>query len=181
MKIVIATPLYPPETADSAVYIKRLAGLLNDEEYSITIVTYASMPERISGVNIVTTDKYRPLIIRLLAYTKILWKAASSADIIYAENGASIELPVFIISLFTKTPIIFHIGDKAAYEYAQKNILLKYIQKLALGRAKKIIEETPLKKPEILPFQEESSEEKEAYATSWSKHLNLLNESFKNV
>ena len=181
MNILIATPLYPPETADSAVYVKRLADLLNSEGNSITIVTYSSVPEKIKGVNILITNKYRPLFFRILAYIRLLWKVVSSTDIIYAENGASVEFPIWIISLFVKKTIIFHIGDKTAYRNAQKNILLKNIQKLAFNRAAKIIRDIPLKKPEVLPFKEVSLSEKEAYATSWSKHIQLLIENFKNA
>ena len=82
MKILIATPLFPPETGDSAQYIQELALHLK-EGHEITILTYANHIETIAGVEIKTVKKNTPLFVRLFHYTRTLTQLARSADISY--------------------------------------------------------------------------------------------------
>ena len=181
MKIIIATPLYPPEIAESAQYSKRLAEMLTEKGHDITIITYSLIPEKIDGVKIIKTNKHSMLPVRLVVYTKKLWNAVKNTDIIYAQNGASIELPLSLISFFTKKPIVIHIGDKLAYEYAQKNKFFKFIQYFAFKRSCKIIGSSPLERPEILPFKNPDTikKEQEKYNLSWKKHIQLLMKTFE--
>ena len=76
MKIVIATPLYPPEIAESAIYSKKISELLTKEGNETTVITYTKIPEEIVGVKIISINKQMPLPIRLFVYTKKLLKLA---------------------------------------------------------------------------------------------------------
>lgn len=174
MKIVLATPLYPPDVAESAAYVKELAARLRNK-YTVTIVAYGRLPEKIEGVDIIAVDKRRPLPIRLLAYTLNLLKAVGAADVLYVENGASVELPAAFVSLLTSTPLILHIGDQRAHEWAKHAILLRYIEALVMWRAKKVIIESPVTRPEILPFKPYPEGAFETYERSWKTHLEMLN------
>ena len=179
MKIILATPLYPPDIAEPAPYVKELAKCLKSL-HGVTIVTYGGIPEKVEGVNIVSVSKKQPLPIRLLLYTFVLWKATRGAEIIYAQNGPSTELPVGVVSLITGKPVIFHIIDKTSHQRASKNRLLNSIENFVFKRAKKIITETPLPRPEILPFNARPEEEILKYEESWEKHINELNKIFEN-
>ena len=179
MKIVIATPLYPPDIDETALYVKELAKRLGGE-HEVNIVTYGKIPEKVEGVNIVSVRKKHPLPIRLLLYTFALWKVARRTEIIYAQNGPSVELPAGVISLITKKPFIMHMIDKNSHERASKNWIFRKIENFVFKRAKKIVSDTPLPRPEILPFQAMSEEEILKYEESWIKHINELNEIFKN-
>ncbi|OGD67264.1 hypothetical protein A2442_00635 [Candidatus Campbellbacteria bacterium RIFOXYC2_FULL_35_25] len=181
MKIVIATPLYPPEIAESAIYSKKISELLTKEGNETTVITYTKIPEEIVGVKIISINKQMPLPIRLFVYTKKLLKLAQENDIIYAQNGASVELPVAIVVLLTSKPLVINTIDEKADEQTRENTLLRYIQKFAFNKADKIIWEKPLSKPEILPFQENPKNETREYEMSWKKHTKSLMEIFKNA
>lgn len=179
MKIILATPLYPPDTAETAVYVKELAKRLNGQ-HEVTIVTYGQIPEKVGGVHIVSINKKYPLPIRLILYTLALWKAVQKAEIIYAQNGPSTELPVGALSLIIRKPLIFHIIDKTSHQKASKNRLLNRIENFVFKKAKKIITDTPFPRPEILPFEARPEEEILKYEESWEKHINELNKIFEN-
>ena len=67
MKIILATPLYPPEIEDFATYVKELVKRLR-EKHKIVIVAYASAAEEITGVRLIAVSKHSPLIFRIFRY-----------------------------------------------------------------------------------------------------------------
>lgn len=179
MKIIIATPLYPPDTDETAIYVKELGKQLKGR-HEITIVTYGEIPEKIKGVDIVSVSKKYPLPIRLLLYTLALWKTARKADVVYAQNGPSVELPACLISLLTRKTLIIHTIDKTSHGRALENLALFHIENFALKRAKKIISDIPLPNPEILPFESRPEKEIKEYEESWKNHINALNRIFEH-
>lgn len=179
MKIVIATPLYPPDIAEPAPYVKELARRLA-KNHQVTVIIYGHLPEKVPGVSFICVNKRRPLPIRLLCFSFALWKTTLSADIIYAENGASVELPAGIIAILTHRPLIMHIGDKQVHQRAAKKSLLGCIEHFAFSHAKATITDNPLKRPEILPFEPVPEDEIVSYQTSWKTHIHMLQNIFKN-
>lgn len=177
MRIVIATPLYPPETAKSALYIKELVKRLAKKN-QIKLVIYGHRPEKIPRVAFVCVEKALPLFFRMLGFTIALWKAALKADLIYIENGASVELPAGLIALFTRRPLIIHAGDIIASRKAGKNLLFKYIKRFAALKAQGVIDDCPLPRPEIIPFRPKPQTEFAKYEKSWKKHLKILKNAF---
>lgn len=181
MKIVIATPLYPPDIAPSAQYVKELAKRLVKRGYSITIIAYARIPEKVPGAQILTVNKNRPLPLRMFAYLFALWRAARATDIIYAQNGPSVELPIAFVSLAIRTPIIVGISDKDAYKRTRENMILKFINNFIINRARKTITDMPMERPEILPFTAQPTREQETYRLSWENHIRALIQIFNHV
>lgn len=133
MKIVLATPLYPPEIGGPATYTKELAERLRDE-HEIIIVAYATTSEKIEGAELVTISKQRPLPIRLIKFTWELWRASRTADIIYVQNAVAAGLPAALVGLLTGTPVILKfVGDEAWERASQtkqtKRRLEEYLKK----------------------------------------------------
>ncbi|MDP4020674.1 MAG: glycosyltransferase [Candidatus Adlerbacteria bacterium] len=173
MNIVLATPLYPPDIAEPAPYVKELAKRLSSE-HTVTLVVYGALPERVRGVEIVAVAKDRPLPLRLLAYTAALYKTAHSADVIYAQNGPSVELPLAMVRLLTATPTVIHIGDRAAHEYAASHSLRRMLEHLVTKGARATLDDASQPRPEILPFEPYPQKEFESYEAWWTAHLNRL-------
>ncbi len=178
MKIVIATPLYPPDIGEAAIYTKEVARRLA-ENHDVTVVAYGQLPESADNVNIIPVSKKQPLFIRLAHFTMTLWRETRKADVIYAQNGASVELPVALVAFFTRTPLVLHIADKAADIRANKSMPLHIIQRIAFARAHNVIRDMPVSRPEILPFEPIPTEALTNYDASWQKHLNMLETAFK--
>jgi len=173
MRVLISTPLYPPDIEPQARYVKELAIRLSDT-HEVTLLTYGRIPERIPRVTIHAVPKHIPLVVRLIVYTRALWSMQKSADAIFSENGASVELPLMLVSLLSRVPIVFHEGDVCAQERNKGDVLFKTIHRLAARGAKKLTG-TPLQKPEVfrhLPFPKTAYA---AYADSWQKHILKVN------
>ena len=113
MKIILATPLYPPEIGGPATYTKELAELLKSD-HEITIVAFASTSEKVPGTKLVTVSKRRLLPIRLIKFTWALWREARQADVIYVQNAVAAGLPALIAGKLSHTPIVLKfVGDEA--------------------------------------------------------------------
>lgn len=180
MKIAIATPFYPPETEEMAVYIKELAERLA-ERHDVTIVAYARLPEESPRVRIFAVSKRLPLPIRLVLYMIFLFRAVRKADVLYAENGASVELPAGIVAALTRRPLFIHVGDKSATARAPMNFFLRHIERFAKKRARTVITDTPMKRPEILPFEPPPIEKEKSYCHSWDAHIKKLIDIFTHA
>ena len=178
MKILLVTPLYPPDIAQPAPYTKELASRLTSGATTshgiVTIATYGSHPEKIPGVTILTTSKHRPLLVRIFLFTILLIRPILAADAIIFENGASVELPILLLSFFIHKRYIFQISDTRAHSTALKGTLRGKIEQLARSRARVVIPDMPLPRPEILPLDPYPTQEFEAYENSWRTHLELV-------
>lgn len=177
MKIVIATPLYPPDIEPVAVYTKELARRLS-KKHEVTVVAYSHIPEQIPGVTIVSIEKNLPLIVRLVRFTFALLNLSKRADIYFVENGSSVELPALFLRMIARPNIIMHLGDQAAHKWSKTKKMRGLIENLSQKAAKRVISESPLSKPEILPFEPPPTVALGAYEESWVKHLAELENIF---
>ena len=189
MKLIIASPLFPPDIADPAPYVKRLAELLK-EDYEVTVVAYGRLPEKIDGVKILTADKRRPLPFRIWVYIFLLVKECVKADILFFQNGPSVELPAVFAALCTRVTLDFNISDLTALHVAKKGGIKSVIFDLALSVSKIVLSNEsmqdkkcrilamPMEKPEILPLEEHPSLALENYKASWKEYLSQLSKIF---
>lgn len=168
MRILIATPLYPPEVAPAAAYAKELARRLA-ENHEVAVLAYVHLPETLPGVRVVTIEKRQPRLARLRSFRAALALEAARADAVVALNGASVELPL----LFgTRAPVIFCIADANAH--ARAGIL----ERLARVRARAVVANVPSPKPEILPFADYPVNALAAWETAWQEHIAMLEKLF---
>lgn len=170
MKIVLATPLYPPDIAEPAPYIKELAKRLSTDN-EVTVVTYGRYAEPVPGVRIIQVPKQSLLPIRLLRYALALAPVAREADVLYIENGPSVELPATAVSFLMRTPVVVHQGDPLAKSRAERHPLLRLIARLAEKRATRTITVSPVARPEVISFLPYPEAEMLTYEKSWEEHL----------
>lgn len=168
MRILIATPLYPPEVADAAAYAKELARRLS-KNHEVAVVAYAHLPEMLPKVRVVTIEKRRPRLMRLRAFRAALAREAARADAVVALNGASVELPLIF---GIKVPIIFCIADRAAHAHAGM------LERLARARARAVVHDAPPQKSEILPLEPRPTAALAAWEAAWQAHTARLNALF---
>lgn len=113
MKLVLATPVYPPEIGGPATYVKELAERLK-HEHQICIVAYASTSEKVPGTTLITVSKRRPLPVRLVVYLFKLFAATKGADVLYVQNGVASGLPAVLVGLSRGVPVVIKfVGDEA--------------------------------------------------------------------
>lgn len=180
MKIVLATPLFPPEITEPAPYVKELAKRLG-ALHEVTVVAYTHLPEEVSNVRVVEVDKRRPLLIRLIAFTRVLWHLAKRADIVYAMNGASVELPALLVSYLCPTPFVFALADPSAHERARSGGALGLLERHAFARTRRLVRDLPPPRPEILPLEPRPTKALAAYDAGWAAHERALLDAFSHA
>jgi hypothetical protein len=187
MRILIVTPLYPPDIADGAVYIKELAKRLKDNA-EVSILAYAHIPEAISDVRIIPISKRIPVFTRLIrAFIRIVLEARHT-DYILVYNGISMELPALLASYMTKKPILYLIGDPVPIKYAEQHRIALYVHTHLVQRAFRtvclhsvahmlpinastLILTAPLQRPRIISFEPYPHEALHMYEESWQTHI----------
>ena len=128
MKIVLATPLYPPEIGGPATYVKELAEHLR-YQHEVTIVAYATTSENIPGTTLITVSKRRPLPVRLLKFAWVLFEAAKGADVIYVQNAVAAGLPAVIVGRLRHVPVVVKfVGDEAWERATQLRLTTKQLE-----------------------------------------------------
>ncbi|OGY93814.1 MAG: hypothetical protein A2406_00435 [Candidatus Komeilibacteria bacterium RIFOXYC1_FULL_37_11] len=117
MKIIVATPLYPPEGERIAVYSRQLAKNLG-AKHQVTVLTYGYKIEPINNLQVVVIDKTKPLPIRLFNYAKSLLALAKSHDLIYVQNAGAIGLPAILVKYLSRKPVIINFFEDEAFKRA---------------------------------------------------------------
>jgi len=122
MKIVIATPIYPPEIGGPATYTKELCERLHDQ-HEITVVAYTDVREAFPKTILVPVSKQRPMLTRLVKFFLAVYKASKDADLIYVQNAMAAGLPVALASMILNKPFALKFVGDEAWERATQNKL----------------------------------------------------------
>jgi len=114
MKIVVATPLYPPEIGGPATYAKLLCE-------GLPKMGRSDLPKRI-GVEVIKFRDVRhlPKIIRHYAYYRRIARAARGADVVLALDPVSVGLPALKAAQKAGKPFVVKIVGDYAWEQGQQ-------------------------------------------------------------
>ena len=128
MKILLATPIYPPEIGGPATYIKELCERLHDK-HEITVIAYASAQAPFEGTKLIAIDKQQPLYKRLPAYLFKLIKIAKDFDVVYVQNAMAAGFPVAIACSLLRVPFVLKfVGDEAWERATQRRLTSKKLE-----------------------------------------------------
>lgn len=103
MKLVIATPLYPPEIGGPATYAKLLESGLPEKGTEVELVKFSEV-------------RHLPKIIRHYAYYRHVLKAARNADAVLALDPVSVGLPAMYAARKAEKPFVVKIVGDYAWE-----------------------------------------------------------------
>jgi glycosyltransferase involved in cell wall biosynthesis len=120
MKIVLATPIYPPEIGGPATYTKELSERFHSK-HDLTIVAYTDSREIFPGTRLEAISKRRPLPVRLFKYFLTLWRVSGDADVIYVQNAMASGLPTALVSMVRRKPFVLKFVGDEAWERATQN------------------------------------------------------------
>lgn len=169
MKIGLVTPLYPPDVAEPAPFVKELARRLS-KEHSVTVLAYGATPEALDGVHVEIIRKQLPKFLRIGIGTFRISQLLSANDVVLLENGPSVEVPAAIALLFSSKRTLLHIGDARASARLSQSRLLSFIHTRLRARCG-VIETTPPPKPELLPLDPYPTDAMAKYEEKWNELL----------
>ncbi len=107
MKVVIATPLYPPEIGGPATYVKILEDELPKRGIEVRVVKFSEV-------------HHLPKLIRHYAYYQRVYKAAKNADLILALDPVSVGWGAERAARCLKKPFVVKIVGDYAWEQGQQ-------------------------------------------------------------
>jgi hypothetical protein len=174
MKILILSPLFPPDTGTPAAYVKELAGRLRDKDISLLI--YGYLPEAVSTIPIRSIDKRQLLPLRLFRFTLALLKESKEAKHLIINNAPSVELPALIVSFIRPVNITLLLSDPVA-EKASGHGLYKILHTLLKQRSRAVItlpQKSVYEKTETLPFTPFDDQKEQMREAWWREHVSTL-------
>ncbi len=121
MKLVLATPLYPPEIGGPATYAKLLEEGLPAKGIEVDLVKFSEV-------------RHLPKLIRHIAYFWRVRRAIRSADLVLALDPVSVGLPACLAAWLAKKPFVVKIVGDYAWEQGQQRfgvtqLLDEFVQK----------------------------------------------------
>lgn len=107
MRVVIATPLYPPESGGPATYAKLLAEGLPAKGIEVEVVAFGDV-------------RHLPKLIRHAVYFRRVWAAARVADLVLALDPVSVGLPACLAARSAGKPFVVKIVGDYAWEQGRQ-------------------------------------------------------------
>ena len=104
-RILIATPLFPPDIGGPATYTKLLVDELPVKGFGIRVAWFGSV-------------RHFPKIIRHAVFLLKVWKQARYADVLYAQDPVSVGFPAYLGAFFRRKPFYLKVvGDYGWEQY----------------------------------------------------------------
>lgn len=139
MRVLIATPIFPPEIGGPATYTAELARELVERGNSVTVVTFSrGTVDKIPGVDVVQVSQVGTMLGRQRRLLSTLVHYSQNADIIYSQGGVDVGLGSLITARYRGlTFIVKYVGDlswEPAYVTGKTRKLLdKYLERPDAG------------------------------------------------
>lgn len=113
MRIILATPIYPPDAGGPATYTVELATRLRGTHH-VVVVAYTDNTAGVPSTHLIDVSKKYPLPLRLFNYYRALVREAKQSDLIYVQNAVAAGLPAVLAGKRTGKPVILKfVGDEA--------------------------------------------------------------------
>jgi len=138
MKILITTPIFPPEIGGPATYVKEFAQRAKKKDNDVEIITLTDVEnDNLDDIDITSVKRTRNKLARHSSLFSKILKKAKKHDLIYAQNPGAVGLPsVLAGSILRKPVVVKYVGD-TAWEKAFRE-----------GKTKKLLEDF-LKNPDV--------------------------------
>lgn len=138
MKILIVTPIFPPENRGPATYCFNLC-----QEIPSIVITFTKNPITAKSVEVISIPTKGGVFIRQIRLIKQICQQGKSCDLIYAQGADVCGFAAVIAGkLINKKVVVKFVGDldEEMRRDFNKNVnYLKYVIKLTLKFADKII------------------------------------------
>lgn len=112
MRLLIATPLYPPDAGGPATYSRLLEEELPRLGSEVVLVKFGDV-------------RHLPVVIRHIVYVGKLLRAAVSADVVLALDPVSTGLPALIASSVLRKPFLVKVVGDYAWEQGVQRFGIK--------------------------------------------------------
>ena len=145
-KILITTPIFPPEGRGPATYTHQLVSKLAGKQVSAKVITFTQNPVEVEGVEVVSIPTGGGMVGRQTKLIKKIWAMGKNADVIYAQGADVVGLASILVGKLLHKPVVIKVvGDLAVEmerDFHKKGILIKwlyFVTRISLNLADKIV------------------------------------------
>lgn len=103
MRLLVATPLYPPEPGGPATYAKLLEEHLPERGIRVKVVPFSLVRHHLPGI-------------RHVLYALQLLRYAFQADVIFVQDTFSVGFPAVCVAWITRKPLVLRVPGDYAWE-----------------------------------------------------------------
>jgi glycosyltransferase involved in cell wall biosynthesis len=118
MRVLITSPVFPPDLGGPAVYVPSLARFLLERGHEVRVVAFCSDPEPKGQPFPVVAITRAPLPVRYLKAAFAVWREARRADVVYVNEHLAL-LHVAAARLAGR-PVVIRIMVDGAWEIAHR-------------------------------------------------------------
>lgn len=132
MKILIATPLFPPEIGGPATYVFNLAQKLAQKGVEVLVISFGHTPNLLwernqDGFEKITVPLKMAKGLRHFSFFQQVLQNGHNYDLIYIHDLWSVGLPTRLANIFLKKPLIVRLGGDSLWEAALERDLTQVI------------------------------------------------------
>ena len=121
MKILLITPIFPPEIGGPATYSYEISRRLVERGHSVRVVTFADAKPKVKDVQVIPVRlNYRLLgsLRRQLRLFFTILRAARGMDLLYAQGAVVVGFCSLIVGKLSKKPVVVKFVGDVAWEQA---------------------------------------------------------------
>lgn len=146
MKILITTPLFPPELHHPAHFSKNLATHLS-RHHTVDLLVYSDNPESLLVGKVINIPKKKNLFLKIPIFIKKSYDVLKNADVVILNQAGFFSLLAFLLAKLLSKKIIVKMKEDESGEkkkqfgknYTQLKLrLIDAMQKFILKRANTI-------------------------------------------
>jgi hypothetical protein len=158
MKVLISTPLFPPEKNFPAPFSKLFAEHLNVLGNKVVVAAFVDYPEHVEGVKIIAVRKSENIILRLVKFAYSIFVNMKDQEVVVLKQaGISSCLTGIIAKIFGSKVVLIINEDEAEMRIIKQKVnpssfLIKrvvYLQNIVFKLSDKIFFNTVTLKNEI--------------------------------
>ncbi len=121
MKILLTTPIFPPEIGGPATYTHEISGRLRKKGHEVRVVTFADAAPEIKDIEVIPVRlNYRLLgsLRRQLSLFFTILRAARGMDLLYAQGAVVVGSCSLLVGKLLKKPVAVKFVGDVAWEQA---------------------------------------------------------------
>jgi glycosyltransferase involved in cell wall biosynthesis len=121
MKILITTPIFPPEIGGPATYSLEVSRRLKARGHTVRIVTFADFSPDVEDLEIVAVRMSYPVLGSLLRQSRLfatMLRATRNMELIYAQGPVVVGLCSLIVGKLMRKPVVVKFVGDVAWEGA---------------------------------------------------------------
>ncbi|NQT04791.1 MAG: glycosyltransferase family 4 protein [Dehalococcoidia bacterium] len=115
MKILISTPIFPPEIGGPATYTMEVAQRLQERGHEIRIVAFTDVKPQVENLEVIPVRIRYPILGTFLRQTKFFFTLLSSVksmDLIYLQDPVVVGVASLLVGKLVRKPLVLKfVGD----------------------------------------------------------------------